>query len=379
MRKYRVLFVSSSSEYEIPEGREVYRKKFRGFGKFADIFQIAVSRGGPKRGKIEGAELYLLPKMAGLGVFNSIIFVIGGVAEGIWIIKRKRVNIVYAQSPLLDGLVGLLLKWLYGIKLIVGIHGDWEGEIKNSKPRLRVFLPIINLIAGYTLRHADSIRVISQSTRERAREFVDERRIFPIAFPALFDVEFFLKGRIKKPKEQSALFVGSLIGRKGVEYLIRATAGVVRRYKNFKVYVIGEGKEKKRLTELSRSLGIGQNVVFLGRQPAKVVRDYMDRCSVLVLPSLSEGLGRVALEAMARGRPVRGSQVEGSRETVNEERGYPVEMGKTEEIEKALISVIRSPEEALKRGRRGREYVKKNYSTNAYMKNYRNLFNFVLD
>jgi len=375
---FRVLFISSSSRFRLPERRSAYRKKFRGLSKIGDMNYIAVSDDGGRRHACVGAmELHLAPK-TGFKPLDVMLFLIFALLEGLKIIRKRRINIIYAQSPLLDGCIGCLLRTLTGCKLIVGIHGDWAGEIQYSKPGLARFLPLINLIAKMVLRNADVVRVISEATKRRALEFIQKDKIFPVMFPAFFDAEFFLERKIKHPKEDSVVFVGSLIGRKGVKYLLGGIRTVIAEYPKFRLYILGRGNKEGELKDLCRRLGIEDNVQFLGHQPAEVVMEYIDRSLALVLPSLSEGLGRAALEAMARGRPVIGSRVEGILETVNNDRGYLIPPKDSNAISSAILSILRNKAEAMDKGMKGREYVAGEYSLEKYLNNYKELFHFTL-
>jgi len=377
--EYNVLFISSSTRYKIPEERGVYTKKFKALSGIGDMNYLAVSEDGKSRcGNVEGAYLRLAPRI-GFKPLSVLLFICFAFKSGLETMKRKDINIIYAQSPLLDGAVGCVLKSLTNCKLVVGIHGDWENEIRYSKPSIVKLMPLINFTADRVLKNADAVRAISKTTEKRALEFVPKEKIFPVLFPALFDVDFFLEGKVKEPKETSAVFVGSLIGRKGVDYLLKALPGVVERFPKFKLYILGKGNKEGELKELAKKLGVEKNVKFLGQQPAGEVRDYIDRSRVLVLPSLSEGLGRIALEAMARGRPVIGSQVEGIRETVTKERGYPIPPRDSSAIAVTILNVLRNKKIAMKKGKTGRAYVKGRYSLEKYVENHRRLFEFALE
>jgi len=99
---------------------------------------------------------------------------------------------------------------------------------------------------------------------------------------------------------------------KGVESLVRATAlipGAV-------VAIAGDGPLEGRLREVAASLGVSERVVFLGR--LSPIAPLLAAADVVVLPSLSEGLPLVALEAMALARPVVATRVGGTPEAVED-------------------------------------------------------------
>jgi colanic acid/amylovoran biosynthesis glycosyltransferase len=104
------------------------------------------------------------------------------------------------------------------------------------------------------------------------------------------------------------LFVGRLTEKKGCEYLIESMAQVQTERPDIELLLIGDGPLKANLEALAtKNL---KRFQFLGVQPASVVRDWMNRASLLVAPSVtaaqgdSEGLPNVVLEAQAMGLPV---------------------------------------------------------------------------
>ncbi|HDJ96490.1 MAG TPA: glycosyltransferase family 1 protein, partial [Candidatus Aenigmarchaeota archaeon] len=93
-------------------------------------------------------------------------------------------------------------------------------------------------------------------------------------------------------KEPFVLFVGNLIKRKGLDYLIEAA----KRLNNVEFLIVGRGPERNRLEKIATP-----NVKFLGYVPTETLIDLYSRALVFCLPSIGEGFGIVLLEAMASG------------------------------------------------------------------------------
>jgi glycosyltransferase involved in cell wall biosynthesis len=112
-------------------------------------------------------------------------------------------------------------------------------------------------------------------------------------------------------------------------------------------WIIGEGREKKRLQKLSEELGISESVNFFGNLPRNEVLETLSQCHVLVHPSLHESGGFVCMEAMAAGRPVICLDLGGPAIQVTEQTGYkiaaenPVQV--VDDLAEAMFSLGKEP------------------------------------
>ena len=147
------------------------------------------------------------------------------------------------------------------------------------------------------------------------------------------------------PFDPEILTVGTLLGSKGHELVLRALGKVRASFPRLQCRIIGEGPDRARFEALVRELGIGQQVQFVGRQSRSEVAEAMRRCSVFVLPSRNEGLGCVYLEAMSSGKPVVACQGQGIAEVIKHgENGWLVPAEGLEELVNGLSVLLSSPE-----------------------------------
>lgn len=138
------------------------------------------------------------------------------------------------------------------------------------------------------------------------------------------------------------LFVGNLYPMKGVRVLIEAFSILSGRAPDLKLILIGDGPDRGRLEELSHRLELGGRVWFIGRRPHKEIPFWMNAADILCLPSLSEGLPNVILEAHACGRPVVASDVGGVREIMMEgEVGYLCRPADPKSLAEAVLKSLR--------------------------------------
>jgi D-inositol-3-phosphate glycosyltransferase len=153
------------------------------------------------------------------------------------------------------------------------------------------------------------------------------------------------------------LFVGRIEPLKGIETLLRAIALLLKTEEitecNYYLAIIGgepdsngeeTDSEMARLQNLSRELGIHELVIFLGKRSQDTLPYYYSAAQVVVVPSLYESFGMVALEAMACGVPVIASQVGGLAHLVRDGKtGYVVPDGNPEALKLALQKLIENP------------------------------------
>jgi len=157
--------------------------------------------------------------------------------------------------------------------------------------------------------------------------------------------------------------VGRLRKEKGHTILLDAMAKVIKEVPEAKLVVIGDGPDRNQLKRRSENLGITGNIIWLGaKEPTETLQFYgiMD---VVVVPSLFEGFGLTAAEAMAAGRPVVGSDVDGLREVIHQGRtGYLVPVGDSNAMAECLVELLSNPSKAQAMGEAGRRRIEQNFS-----------------
>ena len=168
----------------------------------------------------------------------------------------------------------------------------------------------------FSYRRATSIAADTQST---ADSLIREYRLSPKKvnlIPCGLDFETFQPTKGKKIPG-SCLFVGRFDSRKGLPHLLEAWAMVVKTQPGSRLSVIGDGPESSAALKRIAQLGIQDSVRFLGRvSTEELVRLYSEAQCVAV-PSVFEGFGLAALEALACGTRVVARNVEGLRDVVN--------------------------------------------------------------
>jgi glycosyltransferase involved in cell wall biosynthesis len=222
-------------------------------------------------------------------------------------------------------------------KVILDVHGDWRTATRlYGSPARKLLNPVADRLAAHAVRSADGVRTISDFTDALVREHGVE----PAAsFPAFMDLEPFLSEPVALPPEPAALFVGVLELYKNVDGLADAWRLAAPRVDGAKLRIVGRGPREDVVRALVRDLP-GQ-VEWTERVPNADVPGLLDASTALVLPSRSEGMGRVVVEALLRGRPVVASRVGGIVDLVRDgENGLLAGPGDTRALADALVHVL---------------------------------------
>ena len=149
------------------------------------------------------------------------------------------------------------------------------------------------------------------------------------------------------------LCVGRLIPIKGHIVLLRAFADAKKQLPELELDVAGRGPLEPALRALARELGVADSVHFLGQ--VSPIQAAIERSAVVVVPSMGEGFGMVALEAMERARPVIAAAIGGLGELVRDgETGLLVPAGEAEPLRAAIVRVAGDLELARRMGEAGR-------------------------
>jgi D-inositol-3-phosphate glycosyltransferase len=232
----------------------------------------------------------------------------------------------------LSGWAALDLRAAWRVPVIQMFHtlGEMKNRVAQSPAELESTRRIE--VEGDVMRYAD--RLIAATPLEKAQMSwlygADADKISVV--PAGVDLSLFRpipRAQAKTaigvpPRARMILFVGRIQPLKGIDTLILAMKRVIDQYPDLKddlyVAIIGgdpnpdselELAEFERLSQLRAELGIGDLVTFLGAKDQDRLVYYYSAADMVVMPSHYESFGMVALEAMACGTPVIGSDVGG--------------------------------------------------------------------
>ena len=190
-----------------------------------------------------------------------------------------------------------------------------------------------------------------------------QRVLYPSVDPTLGSA-----GPLSQRTGHRVLFVGRLVRRKGADDLIDAFRSISEDFPDWRLEIVGDGPERKRLERLVADLGLGERVEFFGSLRGRALYDRYGLCDVVAMPSKRlrddvEGFGTVFLEAGIFGKPSVGTFSGGIPESiVDGETGILVREGDTRQLGRALESLLSDPELRLRMGREARERVLRDFT-----------------
>ncbi len=295
-RKPRVLFVGRT-RYRLPLSPSLARK-FEALGAELDLHVLASALPGSA---VEDGTFTLarpLPRLV-----DGVVFWLSLPTRVARLLRTFRPDTVVCQTAY-DAAAALVARRLAHVpaRVVVEVHGDWRTSTRlyGSTAR-RALARLGDLVAATALRRSDAVRTVSPFTAELVRSLGVE----PAAdFPAYMDLDPFVATPKPLPEQPSAIFVGVLEPYKNVDGLAEAWRLAAPRVPQAALRVVGDGTRVDVAERLVQAHGVRWDRQL---ESAEVARA-LDDAWVLVLPSRSEGMGRVLVEAFCRGRGVVGTR-----------------------------------------------------------------------
>jgi glycosyltransferase involved in cell wall biosynthesis len=335
-RRPRVLFMGRN-RYTLPLP-EWLAKKWEAVDRQIDYRVLASAPNGDQ--PLETDRFRLVPP-ARLRPLDGLLFYFRLPLYARREIRTFRPDAIVASDPYIGfaALIARLLARGQRPQVILEVHGDWRTFTRLYGKRGRaVFSPLADWISRLAVRRGDAVRALSRYTEG----LVEEVRGVPVtaSFPTYTDLSAFTEGPIVPlPERPTAVFVGMLEPYKNVDGLADAWRLVVRELPEARLVIVGKGSMRATIERLV--VDLPENVDWHPELPPREVARKLDEGTLLALPSRSEGLGRVVIEAFARGRGVVASGVGGIPDLVRDGiEGLLVDPQDTEGIAEALLRVL---------------------------------------
>lgn len=224
-------------------------------------------------------------------------------------------------------------------KPVVSVVGEAREEYPNR---------LMRMLADLLFPHAAGIILQTERSRYFFRKKIQKKAVI---LPNSLNPDF-IKPRYEGVRDKSIVSVGRMDANKNHEMMIRAFAALSDKYPEYTLTIYGDGELHTYLEELAGKLGVGGRVFLPGVIPDVASR--IEKASVFLLTSYSEGVSNALIEALATGLGVistdvpSGGTVELMEDGVN---GLIIPVGDQKALEEAMDRLLRDPGYADRLGR----------------------------
>lgn len=269
------------------------------------------------------------------------------------IVKEIKPDILHSHYATSYGLFGRMCSYH---PFVVSVWGSDINEFPNQGILNKKILQNI-------LKSCDAVCATSNSLANRTSKYCDDNiSITP------FGVDLSLFKNSIPVLSNNYITIGIVKNLEKVyahDILIQAFSQLVAKFKDrdFRLLIVGEGSERKKLMELSKELGIINKVTFTGHIDNNSVANYVNKMDIVCIPSLFEGFGVSAVEACACGRPVIASNVGGLKEIIRDGyNGYLVEPSNVIDLQIKLEKMLGDRNKLIEFSQNALKVVKEKYN-----------------
>lgn len=266
------------------------------------------------------------------------LFILSQLLHALRISRKYDVFLIHAHWVFPQGFIALILKLLNRkIRFVVTGHG---GDIFGLKSRF------FSLIKKCIMNSSDHVTMVSEVMKEYCVKLgVDNKKISVVSMGVDLERSFKPDSIIAPP--ENCIFVGRLVEKKGVIFLIQAWKKVIKKFADSTLHILGDGPERKKLVAFTELNGLEGNIIFHGAVDNRRVSEFYRQAKVAIMPSIvgsdgdQEGLGLVAVESIGCGCLFVASDLPAIRDVVKDGvNGRLVPPCDTESLSKVIIEYL---------------------------------------
>lgn len=278
--------------------------------------------------------------------------------------RRFHPDLVHAHWWFPGGLVGTWVASLANVPLVTTLHGTDVRVVRGASAARPAFRHVV--------RHSAAVTTVSRWLAQEVTALVPTTT--PAVAPMPVDTELFTPGGERDPGQ--LLYVGRLNAQKGVEHLIAALA---RMRTPARLDIVGDGPDRERLERQATEIGVAGRITWHGPLGQEALPPLYRRAAAVVVPSIDEGLGLVAVEAQLCATPVVAAESGGLPDVVRHEHtGILVPPANPEALAVALDDLLTRPDGGRALGEAGRVHALGTFAPESAARRYAMLYRSVL-
>ena len=307
----------------------------------------------------------LLEKAGARVSFLSIatLYDLSAIPQLLEILRKEDVDILHthlSHANILGGIVGRLAR----IPVVSTLHNTRLSSMRNTLGRLFVERIVLRFLTSKVI-------AVGHTVANTHQPFFPGDKLRTVPNPVNNSVELSVKRDALRQEisgdscRKIALTIGRLIMQKGYSEMLSAFVKVHSQHPDAVLAFAGDGYLREDLEEQARSLGLDGSVRFLGYR--EDILNLLGASDLYVNSSYWEGLSIAMLEAMSVGLPVLATSVGDAPYLLAEGRGVLVPPGDIETFAREFSHLLEDPEELKTLGEKGRAYVEKHHSVEAWV------------
>jgi len=241
-------------------------------------------------------------------------------------IHKNDINIVSSRDPITALLPVLIRKFSsLDYKIILENHGDFKAQLLQQRNNfiLKKLSFLIDILTKFILKNIDILRGVNiQNTN---KFLIDNISVKFYNFPAWVDNIIFNNKKFQK--RTNLLFVGNVIERKGVYFLIKSLKQFLLDNKDIHFYIVGDHPDKNyfhKCVQYIEENNLSKSVSFFPKKSSEEISKLMNEAKILLMASTSEGLPRVLIESGLCGLPALASKIDGIEQPFSTEGGTSI-------------------------------------------------------
>ena len=327
--------------------RGIHVNRFRYF--FAPFERLAYQGGISATLKKNPFQYGLLP-----------FFFLGELFALVKMLRHHHFHLIHAHWLIPQGMVAVAAGYLTGSKipLLSTSHGGDLFGLQGA---------ILNRIKRWVIIKSRALTVVSRNMIDAVERLgVRKKEIYVI--PMGVDLKKrFVPAETMRGSDK-LLFVGRLVEKKGLHYLIHAMPLILNRHPHVTLCIAGDGPEKSNLKRLCKDLGIKGSVRFLGAVRNELLPALYQMSDIVVFPSViaddgdREGFGLVLVEALGCECPAVVTDLSAMEDIVEDGKtALVVPQKNVRKLAEKIVLLLENPKMRESLGREGRRYVLRNF------------------
>ena len=326
----------------------------------------------PKKLQTLAYEGGILPKLKQNKLYYLQVpfFLTAQLFSTIKILKNNSIDLIHAHWVIPQGLIALLARKVLRnkIPILCTLHGGDLYGLKGS---------ILDKLKIYILKQSNGITVVSNTMKNDLINYgIHQSKIMVIPMGVDLRHNFTPTQAIKRIPH-TILFVGRLVEKKGVKYLLNAIPEIIKHIPDARCTIAGSGPDETDLKNLASKLSINNKVNFLGTITNKDLPALFNQHSIIVFPSIiassgdQEGFGLVLVEALGCECPIVATDLPAIHDIITHNKTAVITRPKDPAaLADAVVKLMLDHEFAEKLGKEGRRYVLDKFDWDIISKRY---------